>query len=130
MSRFLGISSGDNFNEIYNSTTGKGDGGWQGFHWGPLLDQTWSATGYLRMMYQGLFGMNFHSDGVMLAPTLPAAWGNVELSGLKYRGAVLDIALQGQGNQIANVTIDGKASKGAFIPATLTGAHSVKIILR
>ena len=125
----LGISSGDNFNEIYNSTTGKGDGGWQGFHWGPLLDQTWSATAYLRMMYQGMFGMNFQPDGVTLAPTLPAGWGNVALSGLKYRGATLDIALQGQGNRIASVTIDGKKSKNAFIPATLTGAHMVNIVL-
>ena len=126
----LGISSGDNFNEIYNPITGKGDGGWQGFHWGPLPDQTWSATAYLRMMYQGMFGMNFQSDGVTLAPTLPANWGDVQLSGLKYRGATLDIALQGQGNQIASVTIDGKKAKNAFIPATLTGAHTVSIVLR
>ena len=126
----LGISSGDNFNEIYNPITGKGDGGWQGFHWGPLLDQTWSATAYLRMMYSGLFGMNFRPDGVLLSPTLPANWGNVQLSGLKYRGATLDISLQGQGNQIASVTIDGKKSKSAFVPATLTGAHSVNISLR
>ena len=126
----LGISSGDNFNEIYNPLTGKGDGGWQGFHWGPILDQTWSATAYLRMMYQGMFGMNFQPDGVFLAPTLPANWGNVQLSGLKYRGATLNIALQGAGNKIARVTIDGKASKSAFIPASLTGAHSVNIVLR
>ena len=126
----LGISSGDNFNEIYNPLTGKGDGGWQGFHWGPLLDQTWSATAYLRMMYQGMFGLNFQPDGVLFAPTLPANWGDVQLSGLKYRGATLDIALQGQGNRIANVRIDGKTNKRAFIPATLNGAHSVKITLR
>ena len=126
----LGISSGDNFNEIYNPLTGKGDGGWQGFHWGPLLDQTWSATAYLRMIYGGMFGMNFRPDGVTLSPTLPDGWGDVKLSGLKYRGATLDIALQGQGNRIASVTVDGKPAKNAFIPATLTGAHSVNIALR
>ena len=125
----LGISSGDNFNEIYNPITGKGDGGWQGFHWGPLPDQTWSATAYLRMVYSGMFGMNFQPDGVTLAPTLPANWGNVRLAGLKYRDAVLDITLQGQGNGIASVKIDGKVSQRAFIPATLTGAHTVSITL-
>ena len=125
----LGISSGDNFNEIYNPLTGKGDGGWQGFHWGPLLDQTWSATAYLRMIYNGMFGMNFQPDGVTLAPTLPANWGSVRLSGLKYRGAVLDIALQGRGNKIARVSIDGKASPRAFIAATATGSHTINIVL-
>ena len=126
----LGIGSGDNFNEIYNPLTGKGDGGWQGFHWGPILDQTWSATAYLRMMYQGMFGMNFRPDGVALAPTLPAGWGNVKLSGLKYRDAVLDITLEGQGNRIVSVNMDGKAVKTAFVPASLSGPHRLVIALK
>jgi hypothetical protein len=53
----------DNANEFweaYNAQTGVPDGGWQtGSHWSAAPDQTWSATAYLRMIYDDTFGMNF-----------------------------------------------------------------------
>lgn len=125
----LTAGSDNRFYEIYNPISGRPDGGWQGGHWGPLADQTWSATAYLRMMYQGLFGMDYQPEGLRLTPKLPPKWGPVELQGVRYRGMMLDIALQGKGVRVARLMIDGKASKQAFVPATLTGRHTIKITM-
>ena len=126
----LAEGSDNHFYEIYNFLSGKPDGGWQGGHWGPLADQTWSATAYLRMMYQGLFGMDFQPDGLRFAPKLPAGWGAVGLQGVHYRGATLDLALEGKGTRIARIMIDGKSDKRAFVPATWTGPHTLTITMK
>ncbi len=48
--------------------TGKVDGGWQGGasghadHFVSQPDQTWSATAYLRLIHEGLFGLTFTDD--------------------------------------------------------------------
>ena len=123
-------NGGGGFYEIYNFRSGKPDGGWQGGQWGPLADQTWSATGYLRMIYEGLFGMNFQPDGLRFAPRLPLNWGNVRLQNVRYRAMTLDVALQGEGNRVARVLLDGKATRNALIPATMTGQHSLVITLK
>ena len=94
-----------------------------------MADQTWSASAYLRMIYDGLFGLNFQADGLSFAPHLPAGWGNVTLNNVKYRGALLDVSLQGRGSRITKVTIDGKPSKAAFAPASAMGRHTISITL-
>ncbi len=119
-----------NFMEIYNPATGKPDGGWQsGKHWDSCKNQTWSATAYLRMIYSGLFGIDFLSDGIAFSPALPSNWGAVCLTGIRYRGAVLDVRLSGAGSTILRVSLDGKALSQAFIPAGLKGKHNLEIIL-
>lgn len=125
----LSGQSDNRFYEIYNFLSGKPDGGWQGGHWEPLADQTWSATAYLRMIYQGLFGMDFQPNGLRLAPKLPAGWGKVQLQGVRYRNTTLDLTLQSQGARVARVEVDGKVSQQAFVPATGTGHHSIVITL-
>jgi hypothetical protein len=125
----LADSSGG-FYEAYNAWTGVPDGGWQtGGHWATVPDQTWSATAYLRMVYDDLFGMNFTTDGITFAPTLPAGWGDVTLTGVQYRGATLDISLHGSGDVVSSFTVDGNAAAGNSIPASLTGTHTVSITL-
>jgi len=125
----LADSSGE-FYETYNAQTGVPDGGWQtGSHWASEPDQTWSATAYLRMVYDDLFGMDLTTSGITFQPTLPAGWGNVTLTGVQYRGATLNIDLQGSGNVVSSFVIDGTPTAGDSIPATLTGTHTVSITL-
>lgn len=127
----LARDNGNRFDEIYNSLSGKPDGGWQsGYQWSPLPDQTWSATAYLRMVYQGLFGMNFQPNGLKFSPHLPVEWGPVKLQGMRYRGMTLDVSLQGKGTRIARVVVDGKVSTKAFVPATWTGRHTIAIAMK
>ncbi|GJF31335.1 glycogen debranching protein [Kitasatospora sp. NE20-6] len=125
----LAVAS-NQFAEIYNAQTGAVDGGWQtGGHWGAAPDQTWSATAYLRMIHNGLFGMTFTSDGITFQPTLPAGWGDVTLSGVAYRGAKLTVSLHGSGNTVTAFKLDGATTAGTSVPASLTGTHTVDITL-
>jgi hypothetical protein len=127
-------NSGVHFYEIYNSVTGVPDGGWQTNGTGAIVqwvsqpDQTWSATGYLRMIYRGLFGLTFTTAGLEFAPSLPPGWGPVTLAGLPYRDMTLDITLTGAGNVVRGVTVDGRPHP-AVLPVTQAGYHSVQITL-
>lgn len=126
----LAIGSQGRFYEIYNFRSGQPDGGWQSGHWEPLADQTWSASAYLRMIYDGLFGMNFQPDGLNFTPRLPEEWQTVTLEGVHYRDMTLDIKLQGAGDRVARVMIDGKKSETASVPASLTDKHLIEITLK
>lgn len=124
-------ASGGIFYEIYHSVTGVPDGGWQvGRRWDSCIHQTWSATGYLRMVFFGLFGLNFEPDGIRFTPTLPVGWVAARLSGLHYRRAVLNLRLEGEGQRIASVLVDEKPAASAFVSAKLTGEHQITIRLR
>jgi hypothetical protein len=125
----LANSSGQ-FAEIYNAQTGAVDGGWQtGGHWNAAPNQTWSATAYLRMMYDDLFGMRFTTDGVTFAPALPSGWGDTTLSGLQYRGATLTVSLHGAGTVVSAFKLDGTSTSAHSIARSLTGSHSIDITL-
>ena len=78
--------------EVYNATSGKPDGGWQvGRDWESEPDQTWSATAFLGAVHHGLFGMRFTPDGMRFEPSVPAELGELRLTGLRYRGTILDL---------------------------------------
>ncbi len=118
------------FSEIYHAQTGKVDGGWQTkSHWNSAPNQTWSATAYIRMIYNGLFGINYDTAGIAFTPLLPTGWGDVTLKGVKYRGMTLDLSLTGAGKVIQSFKLDGVVSAQSSIPTTLTGSHSVEIVL-
>ncbi|WP_285743186.1 glycosyl hydrolase family 65 protein [Lentzea sp. NBRC 105346] len=121
------------FFELYNARTGAVDGGWQTdgsgeqTHWRSEPDQAWSASGYLRMIYSGLFGFAFGGDGLTFAPTLPPGWGPASLFGVPYRDATFDITLTGAGSRVTACTIDGRPIRR--IDPTATGHHTVRIAL-
>ena len=126
----LSKESGGEFYEIYNAATGTPDGGWQvGHNWASEHDQTWSASGYLRMIHAGLFGLRFQPAGLRFEPLLPTEWGDVTLTGLHYRNATLTIQLHGAGQTIRSFRLDGRTQKQPMVPATLHGNHAVEIML-
>ncbi|MBC6607630.1 glycogen debranching protein [Hymenobacter sp. BT188] len=90
----------------------------------------WSLSGSLSLVYKVLFGMDFQADKLVFRPFVPQAFaGPRKLAGFKYRGAVLDIEMEGYGNEITTITLDDKPLANATIPATLTGRHKVRILL-
>ncbi|WP_432893046.1 MGH1-like glycoside hydrolase domain-containing protein [Kribbella sp. CA-245084] len=123
------------FWEIYDGNTGAVEGGYQGAtgvlkrRWDSQPDQTWSATAFIDMMHTGLFGMTFDARGLTFAPTLPHGWGDVTLSGLRYRDAVLTVTLRGTGNVIRSFNLDGRPSREYGVPASLHGHHTIDITL-
>jgi hypothetical protein len=117
--------SGDELFELYNAVTGAVDGGWQvGRQWESLPHQTWSATAYLRLIHESLFGLHFTPDGITIRPTVPAGLGDLHLRGLPYRAATLDLTLTGTGTT-AQLHLDGHPVTA--VPATLTGHHTLTI---
>ncbi|SMC00575.1 Glycogen debranching protein-like [Hymenobacter roseosalivarius DSM 11622] len=90
----------------------------------------WSLSGSLSLVYKVLFGMDFQADKLVFRPFVPKAFaGPRKLSNFKYRGAVLDLEMEGYGNEITTITLDDKPLANATIPATLTGRHKVRILL-
>ncbi|MEW1864103.1 hypothetical protein AB0399_27695 [Streptomyces sp. NPDC088194] len=126
--------SDNSFYELYDSLSGAVDGGWQtggdgtASHFTSQPDQAWSATGYLRMILAGLFGVDCTEQGLRLSPTLPDGWGPVTLGGLPYRGATVDITLKGAGTRVRACTVDGRRA-APLVPAGATGHHTVEITL-
>ncbi|HZX01920.1 MGH1-like glycoside hydrolase domain-containing protein [Kribbella sp.] len=122
-------SSGDELFELYNVTTGEVDGGWQvGRQWESLPHQTWSATALLRLVHEGLFGLEFGTDGITFRPTVPASYaGEWSLRSLRYRAATLDVTVRGEGTEVRSVRLDGQDAP--YVPATLTGHHQVEVLV-
>lgn len=131
----LDADKGDyDFREIYNSQTGKPDGGYQAngkdhpdFHWESCRLQTWSATAYIAMVLKGVVGLTINEDAITLSPFLPAGTTFVQLSGLKYRQGTFDLIVKGKGNTIKKFTVDGKEQSSYSIKASTQGSHKVTI---
>ena len=90
----------------------------------------WSLSGSLALVYKVLFGMRYETDRLVFRPFVPQAFaGARKLRNFRYRKAVLDVDLQGFGNEIKTITLDEKPLPGAAVPATLTGRHQLRIVL-
>jgi hypothetical protein len=118
------------FCEIYNPYTGVPDGGWQvGGHWNKITRQTWAATGYMHMVYNGLFGMHFQANGIYFTPYLPETINRIELKNIAYRQATLNILVTGKGSKIKSFTINGQKQTEYRIPTTIQGVNNIVIEL-
>ena len=90
----------------------------------------WSMAGNLAMVHRVFMGMSFEADGIRFQPVVPKNYdGKKTLTNFKYRNAVLNITVNGYGNQTKTILLDGKPMKDAFFSATLSGTHTVEIEL-
>ncbi|KAG7370682.1 glycogen debranching protein [Nitzschia inconspicua] len=97
--------------------------------------QLWSDTGYLGMIYQGMFGMVFEANGVVFAPTKPhlKAYNlnemndRISLLNVKYRQAVLDVHVTGFGNRVKSFSVNGRKYEIPKIDATVKGRQIIEI---
>lgn len=118
------------FTEIYHPRTGLPYGGLQEradhgiTSWDSCRRQTWSATGYLRLVLSGLFGLDATPAGLRIRP------GPIEarLSGLRYRDAGWDLHITDSTGP-GEVRIDGVVA-GPLVPPDLTGHHQLEVAAR
>lgn len=90
----------------------------------------WSIAGNLSMVYRVFMGMQFEEDKLIFSPVVPKKYGGTKrLKNFKYRNAVLDIIVDGYGNKIASVMIDGRKTDKAIINSDLVGRHNIRIQL-
>ena len=90
----LNLDNGDIFTELNSS------------------NMLWSLSGNLALTNQILFGIHFEKDGLRIAPFVPEALkGERTISNFPYRGAKLNITVNGYGNKIVKVTINDSDSQ-------------------
>jgi glycogen debranching enzyme len=123
------------FYELFNPISGQPDGGLQEkgpkgiISWRSEQHQTWSATGFLRLILFDLAGIHLDEGGIVFAPLLPGDLHQVDLTGVKFRAAVLEIHIRGSGNRITKMTVNGRMSTGHRIPVTALGEQEIDIEL-
>ncbi|WP_426670670.1 glycogen debranching protein [Mucilaginibacter sp. McL0603] len=90
----------------------------------------WSLSGNIALVYRVLFGIHYNENSLEFKPFVPKALaGDRSLEHYKYRNAILNISMQGFGNKIKSMTLDGKPVTNHRIPADLKDGHAIKIIL-
>ncbi|MCM1452383.1 MAG: hypothetical protein NC102_08985, partial [Clostridium sp.] len=87
----------------------------------------WCLSGNLALTYRILFGIHFTEDGLKFMPFVPEALaGSRTLDNFPYRGAKLNIKVNGFGSRIKSFRVNGVESD-PIIPAGLKGTLSVEI---
>jgi hypothetical protein len=93
--------------------------------WQSCGRNTMSSTAYVRMVLQGLCGLQLGTEGITFKPTIPKGMSPVAAYELAYRQAELEIHITGEGNVVKKLTINGQEAR--TIPTTATGKQVVKI---
>ncbi len=88
----------------------------------------WCLSGNIALTHKILFGIDYQKDGLAFHPFVPEALGATRrLENFRYRGATLDITVEGYGSKIASFTVNGK-EQAPFIPAKTKG--DLKIVIK
>ncbi len=89
-----------------------------------------NAAGNLSMIYNVIAGMNFLPNGIEFSPKVPACFeGKKTITSFKYRNAVLDITINGTGNELSKISLDGNDLADNFIDGNISGHHSIVITM-
>lgn len=95
------------------------------------IDELGTSASNVAMIMRILMGMKFKPEGIEFEPMVPVGMpGKKTFTGLNYRKAVLDFTIEGTGNDIASITIDGNPLESAFLPSDIEGHHRIAITLK
>ncbi len=90
----------------------------------------WSLSGNLALIHKIVFGISFQADSISFKPFVPTLYkGILKLEKFKYRNAILDIEIEGTGNQIQSFSVDGNIQTSTSLSANISGKHSILIKL-
>jgi hypothetical protein len=120
-----GVRVAGQWHEFYipDQAAGFTNTGVPGVKGGP--QQLWSASGYIAMVFRGLFGMDFQLDGVHFDPIVPDTFTTtMTLNNFKFRGMVMNISLTGPGKYLQSFKLDGVETP-PLVPSSLTGTHQI-----
>ena len=123
------------FAEIYHPDTGEIYGGLQEKDqsgivlWKSEQKQTWSATGFLRLMFKGILGLRITSNGIQLSPFLPQGITRASFSGIRIKNIALNVSVYGNGGNIESLTVNGEQASSCFLSAEYSGEYNIKIVL-
>lgn len=79
----------------------------------------WSLAGNIAITTRVLFGIHYENDGLLIKPFVPKTLeGSRTLENFNYRGATLNITVNGYGANVKSITLNGKKlAADAVIPA-------------
>ena len=123
------------FAEIYHPETGEIYGGLQEggeggiILWKSQLKQTWSATGYLRLLFHVIAGIRFEKEGISFAPCLPDGIGQIEITNLHIRDTVFAIRINGRGSKIKHFCVDSKETEERLVPYESGRVKEIVIVM-
>ena len=93
----------------------------------------WCLAGNIAITQQVLFGIHFEKDGLRIEPFVPEVFaGTRTLGNFPYRGARLNITVEGYGDRVRELIVGGKrlySEKGKVIPAKMLKGN-VDIVVR
>lgn len=124
------------FAEIYHPYSGFIYGGRQE-QWGTgiincdnIPKQTWSATGFLRLIFFNLFGMNITKDGITFNPTLALGVTEMSVENISYRGNMLNISVYCNSDNTEKIFINKNEHSGFFLPEGEGRQYNIDIFLK
>ncbi len=93
--------------------------------------QLWSVASYISMVYRILFGMTMTEDGITFSPIIPdLVKGKLSLENFHYRDAILNIHINGKGNKIKSIKVNGRDHELPYLfPATGKGTNEIEIYM-
>ncbi|MDD2960840.1 MAG: hypothetical protein PHR45_02010 [Muribaculaceae bacterium] len=90
----------------------------------------WSAAGNVAMIFRMFAGMNFETRGIVFKPFVPEFFEDgIRISNFKYRDSNIDVIINGYGDKLASITIDGVEVGDMCYPANFKGRHIVEITM-
>jgi hypothetical protein len=70
--------------------------------------QTWSATGFISMLLYGIAGFKHKKGNIEFKPYLPSAIDCIEIEGIHYADAIMNVVIEGKGCNISRMDVDRK----------------------
>jgi len=90
--------------------------------------QLWSVAGNLAMVYRIFLGMDFQPDALSFKPFIPEKYAGMRsLKNFKYRKSLIDITIDGYGDNVQSLSLDGKLLTTNKIPGNISGHHKIHI---
>jgi len=108
--------------EIYHARTGNPK------LWGhpAKRHQNWGASAVIASVTEGLFGIRPDEDGLHFRPCLPRGLGAVTMRGFRYREAIVDLMVRGEGARVKSCRMNGRTAE-PYIERTSSGRFSVEV---
>ncbi len=92
--------------------------------------QLWSVAGNLAMVYRVLAGIRLEENALTFKPVIPPGYGDtLHIKNFPYRQALLDIDIFGTGTEIHSIELDGNRLTEPRIPGTVSGSHTITILM-
>ncbi|OHX65853.1 alpha-L-rhamnosidase-related protein [Flammeovirga pacifica] len=94
-------------------------------------EMLWSLSGNMAMIYKVYYGISIDEKGILhFNPVVPKRYGGSKvLKNVKLWENTLEIALNGYGNQVKSIKIDGVESNKPVFDLTKGGDHKIEITL-